>query len=31
LEDALWVQEKEDAIRIYLQEVRARAVVRKSK
>ena len=31
LEDARWVQEKEDAIRIYLQEVRARAVVRKSK
>jgi len=31
LEDALWEQEKEDAVRIYLQEVRARAVVRKSK
>ncbi len=31
LEDAMWVEEKQNAVRIYLQELRARAVVRKSK
>jgi len=31
LEDEIWLQEKQEAVRVYMEQIRARAEIRKSK